>query len=34
MLDVVIIGICILLVSSMIGLVRWADKVTKEGKSK
>lgn len=34
MLDIVIIGVCILLVSSMIGLARWSDKVTKEGKSK
>ncbi|MBC6971957.1 signal peptide protein [Bacillus sp. Xin] len=32
MLDVVMIGICIVLVASMLGLANWSDKVVKEGK--
>lgn len=34
MLDIVMIGVCILLVGSMIGLAKWSDNVVKEGKSK
>ncbi|AWC27610.1 signal peptide protein [Bacillus cytotoxicus] len=34
MLDILMIGFCILLVFSMIGLAKWSDKVVKEGKSK
>ncbi|PDY46340.1 hypothetical protein [Bacillus pseudomycoides] len=32
MLDVVMIGICVVLVASMMGLASWSDKVVKEGK--
>ncbi|PGC47803.1 signal peptide protein [Bacillus toyonensis] len=34
MLDVVIIGILVVLVTSMIGLAGWSNKIVKEGKSK
>ncbi|MCI4252731.1 signal peptide protein [Bacillus sp. CCB-MMP212] len=34
MLDVVIIGILVVLVTSMIGLASWSNKIVKEEKSK
>ncbi|KAA6450299.1 signal peptide protein [Bacillus cereus] len=34
MLDVVIIGILVVLVTSMLRLASWSNKIVKEGKSK